>query len=153
MSQLLQESAITQPATTGAYLVALPLTEQSDELRLLPLAQTIARHHGGRVLIVRVVVVPTEQPLSDGVHETRRARAELDELMNARPGATPDEPIGATITVAHSLESGIRTTIHEQRADLLLLGVFLVTSAMVVLFNLLTDLMLRVVDPRIEPRR
>lgn len=122
MSQLLQESAITQPATTGAYLVALPLTEQSDELRLLPLAQTIARHHGGRVLIVRVVVVPTEQPLSDGVHETRRARAELDELMNARPGATPDEPIGATITVAHSLESGIRTTIHEQRADLLLLG-------------------------------
>ena len=32
-------------------------------------------------------------------------------------------------------------------------AVFLVTSAMVVLFNLLTDLMLRVVDPRIEPRR
>jgi len=40
-----------------------------------------------------------------------------------------------------------------QRDYQLLLGVFLVTSAMVVLFNLLTDLMLRVVDPRIEPRR
>lgn len=40
-----------------------------------------------------------------------------------------------------------------QRDYQLLLGVFLVTSAMVVLFNLLSDLMLRVVDPRIEPRR
>lgn len=37
-----------------------------------------------------------------------------------------------------------------QRDYQLLLGVFLVTSAMVVLFNLLTDLVYRVVDPRIE---
>lgn len=37
-----------------------------------------------------------------------------------------------------------------QRDYQLLLGVFLVTSAMVVLFNLMTDLLYRVVDPRIE---
>lgn len=37
-----------------------------------------------------------------------------------------------------------------QRDYQLLLGVFLVTSAMVVLFNLITDLIYRVVDPRIE---
>ena len=32
----------------------------------------------------------------------------------------------------------------------LLLGVFLITSAMVVLFNLITDLIYSLVDPRIE---
>ena len=37
-----------------------------------------------------------------------------------------------------------------QRDYQLLLGVFLVTAAMVVLFNLLTDLIYRFVDPRIE---
>ena len=37
-----------------------------------------------------------------------------------------------------------------QRDYQLLLGVFLVTSALVVLFNLVTDLVYRVVDPRIE---
>ena len=37
-----------------------------------------------------------------------------------------------------------------QRDYQLLLGVFLVTSTMVVLFNLITDLVYRLVDPRIE---
>jgi peptide/nickel transport system permease protein len=37
-----------------------------------------------------------------------------------------------------------------QRDYQLLLGIFLVTSTMVVLFNLLTDLVYRLVDPRIE---
>lgn len=37
-----------------------------------------------------------------------------------------------------------------QRDYQLLLGVFLVTSTMVVLFNLITDMLYRVVDPRIE---
>ncbi len=37
-----------------------------------------------------------------------------------------------------------------QRDYQLLLGVFLVTSSMVVLFNIITDLIYRVVDPRIE---
>ena len=40
-----------------------------------------------------------------------------------------------------------------QRDYQLLLGVFLITSVMVVVFNLLTDLVLRLVDPRIELQR
>ncbi len=37
-----------------------------------------------------------------------------------------------------------------QRDYQLLLGVFLVTATMVVIFNLLTDIIYRFVDPRIE---
>jgi peptide/nickel transport system permease protein len=37
-----------------------------------------------------------------------------------------------------------------QRDYNLLLGVFLVSSAMVILFNIATDLVYRIVDPRIE---
>jgi peptide/nickel transport system permease protein len=37
-----------------------------------------------------------------------------------------------------------------QRNYQVLLGVFLITSAMVVLFNLVTDLVYRFIDPRIE---
>ncbi len=122
MSQPMQETVIDRPAPAAGYLVALPLSEPDDAQRLLPLAQAIARHHGGRVLLVRVVQVPPDQPLSDGVLETRRARAELDELAGALAEAEPDAPPAVAITVAHTLAEGIRTTIQEQRADLLLLG-------------------------------
>ena len=48
------------------------------------------------------------------------------------------EPVNHEDAFDHGVEEG------------LLLGVFLVTSTMVVLFNLITDLVYRLVDPRIE---
>jgi glucosyl-3-phosphoglycerate synthase len=122
VNQELQEMTLDQPLTPSAYVVALPLTDQEHTLRLLPLAQAIAHHHGGRVLIVRVVVVPEDEPLSSGMLETRRVRAELDDLVGRQGQAGILEEPGVAITVAYSLAEGIRTTVQEQHADLLLLG-------------------------------
>jgi peptide/nickel transport system permease protein len=60
---------------------------------------------------------------------------------------------GAVLTETVFAWPGIGRLMFEaltQRDYNLLLGVFLVSSAMVVLFNILTDLIYRLIDPRIE---
>ncbi len=105
--------------SSSEYIVLLPAREP-DKLRLLlPLAVDIARHHGGQVVIVGVVVVPAGQPLSDGMLETRSVRAAYD----ASPELSAvDVPLRTVTTVAHDLTDGIRTAAEEQRANLILLG-------------------------------
>src|SRR5690349_23724386 len=103
-------------------MVMLPVIEREELLRLLPFGRAIAQHQGGRVQLVRVVVVPPEQPLSDGLAEARQVRAELDEITNAQRDAEGAGWLSATVAVAHTLVDGIRTAVHELRADLLLLG-------------------------------
>lgn len=63
---------------------------------------------------------------------------------------------GAVMTETVFAWPGIGRLMYEaliQRDYNLLLGVFLVSAAMVVLFNILTDLVYRLVDPRIEVSR
>ncbi len=103
----------------GEYTVLLPARAPEKIRLLLPLAADIARHHGGQVVIVSIVVVPEGQPLSEGMLETRRVRAAHDTI--AELGAV-QAPVRTVITVAHDLTEGIRTAAQEQRANLLLLG-------------------------------
>ena len=56
------------------YVVLLPVVEVAEAQRQLPLASAVARYQGGHIVVVRVVVVPVEQPLSDGVLEACRVR-------------------------------------------------------------------------------
>jgi nucleotide-binding universal stress UspA family protein len=102
------------------YLVMLPVIDSDEALRLMPLATAVARQHGGRVGILRVVVVPEDQPLSDGVLEARRIRSEMDAIAAFNGG--DEAPVRPIVNVAHSLTEGIRTAAEEQRAALLLLG-------------------------------
>ncbi len=63
---------------------------------------------------------------------------------------------GAVMTETVFAWPGIGRLMYEaliQRDYNLLLGVFVVSAAMVVVFNILTDLVYRMVDPRIEVSR
>ncbi len=63
---------------------------------------------------------------------------------------------GAILTETVFAWPGIGRLMYEallQRDYNLLLGVFVVSSAMVLVFNLVTDVLYRVVDPRIEAAR
>ncbi len=122
VSQLLNEARADQPVAAKAYLVMLPVIDREELLRLLPFARAIAQHQDGRVQLVRVVVVPPDQPLSDGLIEARQVRAELYDITNEQRDAAGEIWLTTTVSVAHTLVDGIRTAVREQRADLLLLG-------------------------------
>jgi nucleotide-binding universal stress UspA family protein len=102
------------------YVVLLPVVEVAEAQRLLPLASAVARYKGAHVVVVRVVVVPVEQPLSDGVLEARRVRAELDAIVDGNLADVV--AIRPVVAVAYSLAAGIRTAAAEQRASLIVLG-------------------------------
>jgi nucleotide-binding universal stress UspA family protein len=109
----------TERNGSGDFVVLLPAREPEKIQLLLPLAAAIARQQNGQVVVLGVVEVPPGQPLSDGMLETRRVRADFD------AAATADEvyaPVRSVITVAHDLTDGIRTAADEQRASLILLG-------------------------------
>lgn len=112
---------MTQPYEregSGEYVVLLPAREPEKIRLLLPLAAALARQQGGSVALLAVVEVPPDQPLSDGMLETRRLRADLDTAAAGELLA----PVRSVITVAHDLTDGIRTAAEEQRASLILLG-------------------------------
>jgi glucosyl-3-phosphoglycerate synthase len=102
------------------YVVLLPYIEPDDAARLIHVASAIALAHHGSVLLLKVIVVPEGQPLSNGVTEARRVRAELDQAI-AASGPT-DAPIRPLVTVAYALNAGMHTAASEHNASLLLLG-------------------------------
>ncbi|HMO55873.1 MAG TPA: glucosyl-3-phosphoglycerate synthase [Roseiflexaceae bacterium] len=107
-------------AAESDYLVLLPVLDIEEARQLLPFAIAIARPYGGRVGVLNVVTVPDDQPLSEGMLEARRIRARLDEIDDLnREGETTVRTI---VTVAYSLEEGIRTVAGEQGADIILIG-------------------------------
>jgi peptide/nickel transport system permease protein len=92
--------------------------------------------------------------LSDGViqrrHVLRNALLPVVTLAGLHAGTLIG---GAVLTETVFAWPGIGRLMYEallQRDYNLLLGVFVVCSAMVLIFNLLTDLVYRLVDPRIE---
>jgi nucleotide-binding universal stress UspA family protein len=103
--------------TSGGYVVLLPAREPEQIRLMLPLAAAIARQQGGQVIVLGVVEVPAGRPLSDGMLESRRVRADFD-----ASGGGLGAPVRSVITVAHDLTDGIRTAAEEQRASLILLG-------------------------------
>ncbi len=107
-------------AAADSYLVLLPVLDLEEAQRLVPFAVAIARSHGGRVVVLSVVVVAPDQPLSAGLLEARRVRAELDavDAFTAADGIT----VRPMVNVAYSLGAGIRTAAEEQQARLILLG-------------------------------
>jgi glucosyl-3-phosphoglycerate synthase len=119
MSQPQANNRQERPAP-DSYLVLLPVLDIDETQRLLPLAIAVARHHGGRVLVLRVATVAADQPLSDGMLEARRTRAELDAIQ----AFTSDDGVSVRpiITVAYTLAEGIYTAAEEHHANLIMLG-------------------------------
>jgi glucosyl-3-phosphoglycerate synthase len=108
------------PPGSEEYTVLLPVVETEDALRLLPLAVAFARHNGGRVLVLGIAIVPEDQPLSDGMLETRRVRAELDAIdgFNSVDGVS----VRPVAHVGRDLATEISAVAAEQHANLILLG-------------------------------
>jgi glucosyl-3-phosphoglycerate synthase len=98
----------------------LPVIQLNEAQRLLPVAQALARLQGGIVVVLGIVEVPDDRSLSDGHQEARRYRGELDGIEAFRS----NEPVETRtiVHVDHSAANAIATAVHEEAADLVVLG-------------------------------
>ena len=99
------------------YTVLLPVLERADVARLLPVAAALARANGGEVLVLGIITVPADQPLSAGIVPAQQRREELHRLH-----VDPDTPVRTTVRVARTLDEGIHDIVREEGVDLLFLG-------------------------------
>ncbi|MCU0494266.1 MAG: glucosyl-3-phosphoglycerate synthase [Chloroflexaceae bacterium] len=119
MSQVASSRQNGEPRA-NSFTVMVPAIELERVRWLMPIAAAAARQQHGQIVVLSVVVVPESQPLSDGMLEARRIRAEFDGLL--QDGNTLDVPTRIVVTVARDLTEGIRTAAEEQNASMLLLG-------------------------------
>ncbi len=102
---------------SSPYTVLLPVLDRTNIARLLPVAAALAGAGGGEVLVLGLVTVAADQPLSAGTVPAQRQREELNRL-DAGPGA----PVRTVVRVARTLYEGIRDAVREEGVDLLFLG-------------------------------
>lgn len=102
------------------YRVLVPILAQQEAVRLLPLAQALARLHNGSVTVLGIVEVPVESPLSDGLQDARRYRGTLNTVMEFQ-GEGPVE-VRTLVRVGHTTTEAILAAVEEEQASLVLLG-------------------------------
>ncbi len=102
---------------SSPYTVLLPVLDRTNIARLLPVATALAGASGGEVLVLGLVTVAADQPLSAGTVPAQRQREELNRL-DAGPGA----PVRTVVRVARTLYEGIGDAVREEGVDLLFLG-------------------------------
>lgn len=106
-------------STHSPYTVLLPVLDWSNVARLLPTAAPLAAAHAGELVLLRIVEVPEEQPLSDGAVPAQHRREELNRLAQEVELAVP---LRTAVRVARSQYEGIRDAVREEGAELLFLG-------------------------------
>jgi nucleotide-binding universal stress UspA family protein len=104
-------------ADTPSYTVMLPVLDTATIRHLLPIAKALVNARRGNIVLVSVVEVEPDQPLTSGVVPAQRQREELNQLTTQI-----DTPVRASVRVAYSHYEGILDAVREERADLLLVG-------------------------------
>ena len=102
------------------FRVLVPLANPENVPLLMELASAIAKDRNGRVVTLRVAVVPEQLPLS---HEDTYISRERKILEQAHSAALEYEvPVTSLVRVGHNAARAILETARERHCDLIVLG-------------------------------
>ncbi|EMA56177.1 amino acid permease [Halococcus thailandensis] len=116
------------------YRIVVPIANPDHVEQLMRTAIDLARDRNGEVLVLSVVSLPEQTPLSRGrqyVDERRevlnRAMALADGSGNLEPATEPtgeaaDVPVSGTVRIAHHVDDAILHTIEQYDTDAVLMG-------------------------------
>ena len=102
------------------FRILIPIESRGDGEALLPLAAALLRDRDGEIILVGVVEVPAEEPLSAGATEAQERRQILRELEVAYEHLPLR--IKPRVRVAHVPWPEIKRIIAKEKIDLLLLA-------------------------------
>ncbi|MFB6114315.1 MAG: amino acid permease [Halodesulfurarchaeum sp.] len=102
------------------YQILVPVANPEHIPQLMRTATDIARQEGGEVLVMNVITLPEQTPLSRG-HQYVEERREI--LDQARSFAEErDVPFNGAIRIAHDPGDAILNTIAQRDSDAVLMG-------------------------------
>lgn len=104
------------------YQIVVPIANPDNVGQLMNTAYDIARDHNGEILVLSVVDLPEQTPLSAGQQYTDEKREVLDRAMATTDGGSGEVPVSGTIRISHQVNRAILNTIEQYDSDAVLIG-------------------------------
>ncbi len=117
---LVLQERLTFEKTSGHYRILVPIANPKSLSQLLVPAINAAKKNEGVILLLNVIVVPEQTPLSQGkplVEERRKLLSQA--LKMVEDSGVPAESL---IKISHRPANAIVNTVLERKADLLIMG-------------------------------
>ncbi len=102
------------------YRILVPVANPETVDQLMATAIDLARENDGEIVVMSVVTVPQQTPLSEGRQFVEEERAVLDRAMDI--GEDADVPVSGTVRIGHDVARAILNTIDHEHVDAVLLG-------------------------------
>lgn len=114
-------TAVAEYRSSGEdYQVVVPIANPRNIRQLMRTAMTLAEENNGEILVMSVVTVPDQTPLSRGREQTDEKREVLDQAMALADDR--DVPVSGTIRIGHNAADAILNTITQHDSDAVIVG-------------------------------
>jgi nucleotide-binding universal stress UspA family protein len=120
-----QAPTVVQEAHPGNrdYQLLVPIANPDHVEQLMRTARDIAADKNGEILVLSVVSLPEQTPLSEGRPGTDERRDLLEEAMDVEAGGGgADVPVNGVVRVAHHVDTAIVHTVTQHDSDAVLMG-------------------------------
>lgn len=104
---------------TKDYHIMLPVANPENAARLMDYAGKIAKAKDGEILVLNMVTVPDQTPLSEATVFVDTAE---DAIITAMTNSPEGVPVHSTVRLGRSTVKGILTGIREHESDMVILG-------------------------------
>jgi APA family basic amino acid/polyamine antiporter len=118
------------------YQIVVPIANPDHVEQLMRTAVDLARDRDGEVLVLSVVDLPEQTPLSEGRQYVNGKREVLNRAMaladgsggtldtdeSAEPAGAADVPVSGTVRIAHHVDEAVLHTIEQYESDAVLMG-------------------------------
>lgn len=104
------------------YQIVVPIADPEHAEQLMNTATDIARERNGEILILSVISLPEQTPLSAGKQYTDERRDVLNRAMATADGGKESVPVSGTIRISHRIDRAILNTIEQYNSDAVLIG-------------------------------
>ena len=104
---------------TKDYQIMLPVANPENAARLMTYAGKIARAKEGEILVLNMITVPGQMPLSDAAKFVDSGE---DAIIAAMTNSPEGVPVHSTVRLGRNTASGILTGIKEHKSNLVILG-------------------------------
>lgn len=102
------------------YQVLVPVANPETVDQLMRTAIDLARENDGEIVVMTVVTVPQQTPLSEGQQFVEEERDIVDRSIEI--GEDADVPVSGTVRIGHDVSQAILNTIEHGNVDTVLLG-------------------------------
>ena len=102
------------------YKILVAIKNPAVAKKLVTFARLLAKARNGEVILLSVIRLPDQTPLTAGRKYVKEQKEFIEELINLPE--VSDIPVGGMLKIAHDIPEAILNAIEEEKADLLILG-------------------------------